>query len=63
MNVGGYVWDYIDAGCSGHSYTNTRVWFGNLNHFWDGGNCGPIDTTGSVFGDGTLDPEDYRVLL
>ncbi|HEX7099346.1 MAG TPA: right-handed parallel beta-helix repeat-containing protein [Acidimicrobiia bacterium] len=62
-NVGAYVWNQYPYGCSGHHLTGCRVRFHNGNHWWNGGNCGAIDRSGSVFGDLTLNPEDYRVVL
>lgn len=45
-NVGIYVWNQSDGGCSGIEVSGNRVeWYhadGSLNPAWDGGNCGAI---------------------
>jgi hypothetical protein len=61
VNVGMYVWAQAGAACpGGHTVRNNRVWAlnssGAQNPYWDGGNCGTVDTTGSVFGDASLTP-------
>ncbi len=56
-NVGTSTWG---SNCGGLYVTNTRIWYAN-NHAWWG--CMVPDTTGSVFGDATLDIEDLRVML
>jgi len=61
-NTAGYVWGQYSV-CSDHSVTNTRTYAEEGGEFWDGGNCGSIDVTGSIFGDGTLVPENYKVSL
>lgn len=65
LNTAGYVWDQYpeEPGCYGHAVTNCRTWFANGGHFWDGATCGAINFSGSVFGDGTLDVNDFRVVL
>jgi len=56
-NVGTSTWG---SNCGGLYVTNTRIWYAD-NHAWWG--CMVPDTTGSVFGDSTLDVEDLRVVL
>lgn len=51
--------------CSGHSVTNSRTWYDkcdgteNPSAFCSG--CGTCDFTGTVFGDVTLDIDDWRI--
>lgn len=62
VNTAAYVWGQY-ATCSGHSVTNCRGYFTDGGGFWDGGNCGAIDLTGTDLEDTSLDIEDYRVVL
>jgi hypothetical protein len=64
-NVGAYVVDFYPelGGCSGHKMIDCRTWFSNGDGFYNAGNCGAVDETGSIWQDGSLDIEDYRVTL
>ena len=74
MQAGVYVWNQYASPCSGHTVTRNRVrWLradGVSNPFWNAGNCGTITGIKSatspetnVWGDNTLDIEQYRVSL
>jgi len=66
QNVGGYISAQAQgcSTCTNNEIINSRTWFENLNHIWiDTGSCSGSVTTGSTFGDATLDVEDYRVTL
>lgn len=63
VNVAAYVWNQYSGTCAGHVLRNNRTRFHNNNNFWNGGNCGSVDTQGSVWGDMSLNPADYRVTL
>jgi len=53
--------------CSSIFFTRVRNWYlrcdGATSHFWSGAGCGTNNTTGSTFGDATLDIDDWRVDL
>ncbi len=53
--------------CSGHKVTNSRTWYdkcdGSTNPSAFCSGCGSCDFTGTVFGDVTLDIDDWRVDL
>jgi hypothetical protein len=62
INTAAYVWGQYSV-CTGHAVTNCAGYFNGGGGFWDGGNCGSIDLSGSDFEDSGLDPDDYRVSL
>lgn len=53
VNQGMYVWSQGGGTCSGHAVKNNRV-NTSSGSFWNGGNCGPVELAGNVFGDASL---------
>lgn len=53
VNQGMYVWSQGGGTCSGHAVKNNRV-NTSSGSFWNGGNCGPVELVGNVYGDASL---------
>ncbi len=53
VNQGMYVWSQGGGTCSGHAVKNNRV-NTSSGSFWNGGNCGPVELAGNVYGDASL---------
>ncbi|WP_421883328.1 right-handed parallel beta-helix repeat-containing protein [Methylibium sp.] len=53
VNQGIYVWSQGGGTCSGHTVRNNRV-NTSSGSFWNGGNCGPVELAGNVYGDTSL---------
>ena len=66
-NVGVYVWNQSDSGCSGHEVSGNRVWWRNedgaSNAAWNGDNCGTISGWSTNNWNASLDPAKLRVGL
>ena len=64
-NVGIYVWNQTDGGCSDHEVRGNRVvWYradGEDNESWDQGGCGDVAGWDTNDWGATLDPETLRV--
>jgi hypothetical protein len=60
-NIASYIAEFY-TGCGDAYMTNNRTRFSNGDNYWFGGGCNPI-LSGNVFGDGSLNVEDYRVTL
>jgi hypothetical protein len=65
-NTGATTWNGSPP-MTGHSYLNCRVWYqkgdGTPNHNWWDPSADTPTLVNNVFGDATLDIEDYRVTL
>ena len=66
-NVGVYVWNQSDSGCSGHEVSGNRVRWRNedgaANPAWNADNCGTVSGWSSNTWNALLDPAKLRVGL
>jgi len=63
-NIATYIINfYLPDVCTDSRILDCRTFFDNGDNFFENGTCSPFSTAGTVFGDATLDPEDYRVTL
>lgn len=62
INTAAYIWNQYSY-CNDNSMTNCDGHFEGHGGFWNGGNCGYIDLSGSNFSNSNLNIEDYRVTL
>lgn len=63
-NQAAYIYNQYGPPAEYSFMRNCRTLFASTGYnFWTDGSLQPQDLTGSVFGDGSLNPEDYRVVL